>query len=137
MIKAAATYGLGIVLSLLMAGFMGWVIRFILKENAKREERLAGIIERDLVAQKNALEQHDRRMSEAAQRTEEANKRQREEHEQLSGKQKQLLDNQDSFSHRQDATVQVLERIAGVLAALNPNANTSQLKLSIQKEKEQ
>ena len=118
LIKSAATYGLGTVLAILMAGFMGWVIRFILKDNAKREERLAEIIERDLIAQKSALEAHDRRVSEATQRAEEAHRRQREEHEEMN--------------RRQNATVQVLERIAGILAGLNPGG----VKLVVTKERE-
>jgi hypothetical protein len=66
-VKLAWNYGLGIVLAVAIALFLGWLIRYVLRENAKREDRLAGIIENHLHALDesthkltNAITEHDR-----------------------------------------------------------------------------
>ncbi len=46
--KYSVTYGLGIVLSILIALFLFWILRYVLRENSRREERLASIIDGQL-----------------------------------------------------------------------------------------
>ena len=55
-IKAAFNYGLGIVLALFIAIVGYYILMFVLKENSKREERLAGIIENDITKVNNTIE---------------------------------------------------------------------------------
>jgi hypothetical protein len=80
------TYGLGIVLSVLIA-FGAWkVLIYVLKENTKREDRLAGIIENHLgkldssmSMLADALKQREGHLEDLK----EANRQQRHEHKEI------------------------------------------------------
>lgn len=89
---------LGIILSVSTFVFCAWLIRYVLKTNEKREDRLASLIEKDLSNQKSQLD-----------RLEEGHKFQRAEHQ-------ALLENQNKYLLRQDATAQILERLVGMLS---------------------
>lgn len=80
LIKLAVNYGLGIVLSIMMAVFMGWMLRYVLAQNAVREAKLASIIETHLASLDTRLTEHDARSAGAIRSIEEANRFQREEH---------------------------------------------------------
>lgn len=81
------TYGLGIVLSILIA-FGAWkVLVYVLKENTKREDRLAGIIENHLgkldatiAGLASALKEREVHMLDLK----EANRQQRHEHKEFA-----------------------------------------------------
>jgi len=103
-VALAVPGSLGIVLAIATFGFMAWFIKDNQKQNEKREERLAGIIERDLVNQKEQLS-----------RLEEAAKFQRAEHETIINGQKD-----STFEHNK--ILNILERVAGMLS--NHNGNT-------------
>lgn len=95
---------LGIILAIATFVFMAWLVRFVLKTNEKREDRLAKIIESDLEGQKAQLD-----------RLEEGHRFQRAEHE-------KIMVNQDKCLERHDASVLVLERIAGMLLVVHPSS---------------
>ena len=89
-LNLVVNYGLGIVLAIGIA-FMFWrLLLFVLKENSKREDRLAGIIEQHLKALEggnNQLQQqimaHDARASEFSKQILEALRYNREEHTEI------------------------------------------------------
>ncbi len=54
-LEATKTYGVETVMLFMVAAFLAWLIVYVLNQNAKREERLAGIIEKELAK----LEQAD------------------------------------------------------------------------------
>lgn len=89
---------LGIILSIASFVFMGWLIRYVLKTNEKREDRLADIITIHLAAQKAQLD-----------KLEEADRFQRSEHV-------AIMENQKKSIERQDAVALILERMAGMLS---------------------
>lgn len=92
---------LGIILAIATFIFMAWLVRFVLKTNEKREDRLASIIERDLASQNEQLD-----------RLEEGHRFQRAEHQ-------QILENQKRSIERQDAVALILERMVGILSSPN------------------
>lgn len=97
-VAIAVPGSLGIVLSISTFIFMGWLIRYVLKTNEKREDRLAEIITLHLAAQKTQLD-----------KLEEADKFQRIEHT-------AIMDNQKKSIERQDAVALILERMVGMLS---------------------
>lgn len=88
---------LGIILAIATFVFMAWLVRFVLKTNEKREDRLASIIEKDLAAQKVQLD-----------RLEEGHRFQRIEHD-------KIISNQEKSLVRQDAVANILERLTGIV----------------------
>ena len=85
----AVSYGLGTLLAVGMALAFWHILLYVLKENSKREDRLASIIEGHL----GQLTQSTNRIAESIQATEarfnelrEANKMQREEHKAIADK---------------------------------------------------
>lgn len=88
---------LGIILAIATFAFMAWFIKDNQKQNEKREERLAGIIERDLASQKAQLD-----------RIETASTFQRREHE-------EILANQKESSNQHKDISGILAGIAGML----------------------
>lgn len=89
---------LGIVLAIATFCFMAWLVRFVLKTNEKREERLAKIIENDLATQRNQI---DSLVT--------ANSMQREEH-------RVLLETAERINKSQNATSNLLSQILGMLS---------------------
>lgn len=90
LIEWSANYGLGVVLSILGAICFFKLLIFVLKENSKREDRLAGIIEQHLKAleaghiqTQQLLMAHDQRAVESSKQIAEALKYQREEHKEM------------------------------------------------------
>ena len=77
----AWNYGLGVVLSILMAVFLGRILMYVLQQNEKREERLSGLIEIHINGVGRKLSEHHEVSISAIASINEANKRQREEHE--------------------------------------------------------
>jgi len=59
--KLAVNYGLGIVLSVGMACFLGWLLKYVLKQNEIREERLSSLISKDIAATTKAINDSDER----------------------------------------------------------------------------
>ncbi len=78
-----ANYGLGVALSIFIAGFLGWLLRFVLKENAKREDRLATIIENHLHALTESVNRLSQAIAERDRQMQEACRYQREEHREM------------------------------------------------------
>lgn len=72
MLDWVINYGLGNVLALFIAVAFWRILIFVLKENAKREDRLAGIIEKHLAGVEDNIEEFKR-----------ANEYQREEHKKM------------------------------------------------------
>ena len=54
-LNCVATYGLGSVLAVGIAFFLRWILIFVLKENSKREDRLANIIETHIKTLANSV----------------------------------------------------------------------------------
>lgn len=81
--QLAVTHGLGVVLSIIVIGCLIWVLRYVLKANSAREERLAMIIENHLTKLDVKLGEHDTRAIAAIRSMEEASKYQRQEHEKM------------------------------------------------------
>ena len=79
----AANYGLGVALSVFIAGFLAWILRFVLKENAKREDRLATIIENHLHALTESVNRLSQAIAERDRQMQEACRYQREEHREM------------------------------------------------------
>lgn len=79
----AANYGLGAALSVFIAGFLGWLLRFVLKENAKREDRMAGIIANHLHSLTEAVNRMNESLEKHDSTEEEVWRYQREEHNQM------------------------------------------------------
>lgn len=82
-VKLAATNGLGIVLSVIIAIGLGWVLRFVLKENAKREDRLATIIENHLHSLTDSVSRINQAITDKDRQTQEVYRYQREEHQEM------------------------------------------------------
>ena len=78
-----ANYGLGTALSVFIAGFLGWLLRFVLKENAKREDRMAGIIGNHLQSLTDAVNRMNESIEKHDSKEEEVWRYQREEHSQM------------------------------------------------------
>lgn len=84
------TYGLGTLLAVGIAIAFWRILIYVLKENSNREERLAGIIEKDISLLQNSIShvsdlliQHDSRAVEAIKGINEANQYQRQEHKEM------------------------------------------------------
>ena len=89
--KYSTSYGLGIVLSILMALYLFWILRYVLRENSRREERLAQIIDGNMGNLLNSMTQmltqlaaHDSWEHEEAVATNRAHDHQKSEHEELA-----------------------------------------------------
>ena len=92
--NSARDNGLGVTLSILIAVFLGWLLKYVLNENSKREERLIGFSEKHIDTIAVRLTEHDTSSKQAIVAINEAHKRQREEHEVLiteSKKQNDIL----------------------------------------------
>ena len=101
----SVTYGLGTVLSVGIA-FAAWrVLIFVLKENSKREDRLAGIIEihiKELSEKSNhmadAIILHDKNEAEYFRSMREADAYQREEHRAITEVLRTIKDDLQRFA---------------------------------------
>ena len=82
-VKLSGIYGITTVMFFMMAFFLGGLIVYVLKQSAKREERLANIIEIHIAQTKTAIDDHDKRAAAAVAVIHEANKYARMEHEGL------------------------------------------------------
>jgi len=110
--KLAVNYGLGIVLSVGMACFLGWLLKYVLKQNEIREERLSSLISKDIAATTKAINDSDERANIAFANLGEAHRRQREEHE----THKKLLESiKEENDRRREAQVEII----GALKAIN------------------
>lgn len=88
--KYSVTYGLGIVLSVGMALFLFWILQYVLKENSKREDKLAAIIEGQLKYLMEAVSKLTERMTshdawehEIVREENKAHEHQKNEHEEI------------------------------------------------------
>ncbi len=82
----SATYGLGTVLSVLIAFAFWRTLVYVLRENAKREERLANILENHIQNLTNAVTISTQSLHQTTAQIleiKEANKLQREEHKEM------------------------------------------------------
>ena len=114
--KLAVNYGLGIVLSVGMACFLGWLLKYVLAQNEKRENRLSDLISKDLAATTKAINDHDDKSSSAIKNVEEANRRQREEHE----VHKKLLEEINSENDkRREAQEKIILALASLTIVVN------------------
>ena len=117
--QLAVNYGLGIVLSIGMAVFMGWLLKYVLKQNELREQRLSDLIIKDLAVTTKSINDHDERSNSAIKNIEEANRRQREEQEEHKKLLQQIEQEND---RRRDAQQQIILALTGIntsLAELN------------------
>ena len=96
-VAVAVPGSLGIILAIATFIFMAWLVRYVFKTNDKREERLARLIEVDLVNQKMQLD-----------RLEEGHKFQRIEHQ-------TIISNQGDFLKKQESIALLLERLLGLV----------------------
>lgn len=83
LLRWTAQYGIGIVFAVLAVIGLYRLTVFVLRENARREERLAGFIERDLNRLQDGLRTHDDRAAAAMESIQQANGFQREEHQRM------------------------------------------------------
>lgn len=109
MVKVATAVpgSLGIILAIATFIFMAWFVKDNQRQNEKREERLAGIIERDLTNQRSQLEGIS-----------EANRMQRLEHQ-------TIIDNQKASMGRQDAMLGLLQTMTGILTTGNKSSRVT------------
>ena len=98
--KSAVNYGLGIVLSVAMAGFLGVTVWRVMDYGQQREERLAGIIEDTIKHQTELLVAHDTRSVEAIQGIKVSNEQQRSRHEEIMRVLVRLVDRLDGVAVR-------------------------------------
>lgn len=113
--KLAVNYGLGIVLSVGMACFLGWLLKYVLKQNEIREERLSVLISKDLAATTKAINDHDDKSVSAIKNIEEAHRRQREEHE----AHKKLLESiKEENERRREAQISIVTALNSINTAL-------------------
>ncbi len=76
-------YGISFVFAAMAVIGLYRMTLFVLRENAKREERLAGIIERDLVSLEKTVERDGERTILGLESIKQANGFQREEHQRM------------------------------------------------------
>lgn len=114
--KLAVNYGLGIILSVGMACFFGWLLKYVLAQNEKRENRLSDLISKDIAANTKAINDHDDKSMAAIKNVEEANRRQRDEHE----AHKKLLEeiNQEN-DRRRDAQEKIIVALSSLTIVVN------------------
>lgn len=116
-------YGLGIVLSVGMACFLSWILKYVLMQNQIREERLSSLISKDiatnaLAIEKNtkAIEEHDNRSNLAVQSLSEAHRRQREEHE----AHRKILENIEQENvRRREAQIEIVQALKSINESLS------------------
>lgn len=81
--QLSAMHGLGVVLSVLITACAGWLMIYVLKENARREERYIHVLDKTLTYLTELLVAHDARAINAITSLEQANRFQREEHQKI------------------------------------------------------
>lgn len=127
--QLAVNYGLGIVLSIGMAVFLGWLLRYVLIQNEKREQRLSDLIVRDIAANTKSIDDHDERAVAAIKSIEEAHRRQREEHEYQKRAYEKI---QEENTLRREAQI----HIVNVLQSINDNLkNLNEKEMFFQKKR--
>lgn len=122
-IELAVNCGLGVVLAIGMAVFMGRVLMYVFKVNEEREKDYRELIRTNLAATTKAIEAHDDRTAKAILTLEEAHRRQREEHD---AHRKLLESIEDENGRRREAQVSIISALTQINSALAAiNANTS------------
>lgn len=113
-IHFAVNYGLGVTLSIAMAIYMGRILKYVLRQNEIREERLALIISKDIVAVNELLKDHDNRSVLAIRNIEEIHSQNKKAYEKI----------QEENDNRRQAQVRIITAINQIntsLAYLNNN----------------
>lgn len=113
--QVTVNYGLGIVLSLGMAIFMGWLLKYVFHQNEIREAALSELIKRDIASNTKAINDHDERTAAAIKNIEEANRRQREEH---LNHQKALDKIEEENDRRREAQVSIIAALTEINLSL-------------------
>lgn len=113
-IEATATYGVSTVMLILVSFFLAGLVIYILKQNERRENRLAGLIEKDLQQNTMLIQEHDKKSAAAIAMITEANKYIRLEHDAMMGAQKNMQESQEEhtkvLSHLGDRVQLMQER---------------------------
>lgn len=112
----SVTYGLGIVLSIAMACFMGWLLKYVLKQNETREDRLASIISKDITGLGQIFKDHDSKQEDAINKFEEAHRYQRKEHEEQKKAYERILEENE---RRRIAQVEIVDALKQINTSLN------------------
>ncbi len=77
------TYGVATVLLFIMAGFLAWLVYYVLKQNEKREARLIGLTEVHVASLQAEFHKQAETTVEFRRSLSESHKYQREEHERM------------------------------------------------------
>lgn len=117
--QIAVNYGLGIVLSIGMAWFMVWLLKYVFKQNEIREQRLSDLIVKDIALTTKAMIDHEDKSSERFKRIDEANRRQREEHEAHAKKLDKIEEENERRRAAQVEIISSLKEIHKSLSMLN------------------
>lgn len=117
--QLSVNYGLGIVLAVGMACFQGWLLKYVLAQNEKREQRLSDLIQKDLMNQTKAINDHDARSVSAISSMEEAHRRQREEHEQQRKAYERMEEENDRRREAQEKIIMALNALTASVSDLN------------------
>lgn len=114
--QIAVNYGLGIVLSIGMAWFMVWLLKYVFKQNEVREQRLSELIVKDIALTTKSLIDHEDKSSERFKRIDEANRRQREEHEAHN---KKLDKIEEENERRREAQIEIISSLKEIHKSLS------------------
>lgn len=114
--KLTVSYGLGVVLSIAMAIFMAWLLKYVLHQNEIREQRLADIISKDIASINKSLDDHDTRTIAVLKNVEEAQRYQRQEHEVQIKILEQLKDETD---RRREVQIGIISSLADLQLAFS------------------
>ena len=76
-------FGFPIMCLIVVAGFLGWLIRYIITTNAIREKQLQDIVQNDLVFLNDGHQKTSTTLDEIRKANSEAHKYQREEHNKM------------------------------------------------------
>lgn len=113
--KLAVNYGLGIVLSVGMACFLGWLLKYVLGQNEKREAGYIDFMKTSVASNTKAISDQGERSSKAIANFEEAHRRQREEHEEH----KKLLEKIERENEaRREAQIEIVGTLKSIQTAL-------------------
>lgn len=120
--KLAVNYGLGIVLSVGMACFLGWLLKYVLAQNEKREAGYIDFMKTAVAANTKAITDQGERSTKTIISLEEAHRRQREEHEEHKILLEKIKEENELRREAQIEIVGTLKSIQTALADLNKKA---------------
>lgn len=128
--KLAVNYGLGIILTLLITATLGWLIKYILKENKLREEQSVilqqnyqKIIKDDIALLSNRIESHDAKNAAAAIVIADHNREIKKDHEIQLKYALEVKEENERRRQAQEKIVIILDQINSSLTSMNARMN--------------